>query len=62
LHLPPSILRNRDTARFGDALDPRRDVDAVAKDILAVYDDIADVDADAKLDRIGLGAARVALA
>jgi hypothetical protein len=50
LNLPPSVLGNRDSARLGDAFDPRRDVDAVAKDVSALDDDIANVDADPKLD------------
>ena len=61
LHLPPSVLGNRDAARFGNALDPRRDVDAVAKDVLALDDDVADIDADPELDRIGLGATGIVL-
>ena len=61
LHLPPSVLGNRDAARLGDAFDPRRNVDAVAEDIVALDDDVADIDADPKPDRIGHGAAGVAL-
>ena len=37
---------------FGDAFDPRRDVNAVAKDIVALDDDIADVDPNAEAERI----------
>ena len=54
LHLPPGVLGNRDAARLGDAFDPRRDVDAVAKDIITLDDDIANVDPDPKPDWIGL--------
>ena len=61
LHLPPSVLGNRDAAGFGDALDPRRDVDAVTKDVLALDDDVADIDANPELDRIGLGATGIVL-
>ena len=61
LHLPPGVLGNRDAARFGNALDPRRDVDAVAKDILALDDDVADIDPDPELDRIGFGATGIVL-
>jgi hypothetical protein len=53
LHLPPGVLGNRDTARFGDALDTSCDIDAVAKKVVALDDDVADVDADSELDRIG---------
>ena len=44
----------RDAAGLGDALDPRRDVDAVAEDVVALDDDVADIDPDPKPDRIGL--------
>ena len=60
-HLPPSILRNRDATRFSDSLDPRRDVDAVAKNILAVDDNVADIDPDPEPDRIDFGAAGIVL-
>ena len=56
LHLSPYVLGDRNAARFGDSLESRRDVDAVAIDIFTFDDDIADVDPDPKLDRIGLGA------
>jgi hypothetical protein len=39
-----------DPTRFAFTLDPRRDVNAVAKDIVAVDDDVADIDADTKVD------------
>jgi hypothetical protein len=53
LHLPPGVLGNRDTARFSDALDTSCDIDAVAKNVVALDDDVADIDADSELDRIG---------
>jgi hypothetical protein len=61
LHLPPGVLGNRDAARLGDTFDPRRDVDAVAKDVFPFDDDVADVDADPELDRRGFGATGIAL-
>ena len=42
-------------------LDPGRDVDAVAKDILAVDDNVADIDPDPEPDRIDFGAAEIVL-
>ena len=51
LHLPPCVFGDRNAARFGDAFDPRHNVNAVAKDI-ALDDDIADVDPDAEAERI----------
>ena len=37
-----------DAAGFGDCLEPGRDVDAVAEDVVGRDDDVADIDADAK--------------
>ncbi len=42
-------------------LKPRRDVDAVAEDVVAVDDDVADVDADAKHDALVLGLLGIAV-
>ena len=53
LHLSPGVLGNRDTAGLGDAFDPRGDIDAVAEDIVAFDNDVADIDPDPKPDRIG---------
>jgi len=47
-------VRNDDAAGLGELLQPRRDVDAVAKDVLAIQDDVADVNADACASRIGI--------
>ncbi len=55
MHLLPDVLGNRDATRFGDAFNPRRHIDAVAKNILAIDDDVANVDANPELYRIGLG-------
>ncbi|HEY3681194.1 MAG TPA: hypothetical protein VGL45_20970 [Bradyrhizobium sp.] len=44
------IVGDADTARFGNSLEPRRDVDAIAKDIVVVDDDVADMHPDAKFD------------
>jgi hypothetical protein len=40
---------------FGNAFDPGRNVDTIAENVAALDDGIADIDADAKPDRIGLG-------
>ena len=53
--------RDADTPRFGQAFQPRSHVDAIAVDVVALNDDVAEVDTDAKLDtsRFGnLGIAR----
>src|SRR6516225_1966023 len=42
--------RDADAAWLGQAFEPRRDIDAVAKDIAVLDDDIALVNADPKLD------------
>ena len=41
-----------DLAGLGERLEPRRDVDAVAKDVVALDDHVAHVDADAKADAL----------
>ena len=45
---------DRDAARLGQALDAGRNVDAVAEDVLAFDDDVADMDADPVLQRLVL--------
>ena len=61
LHLPIGVLGQADRAGLGDALQPRGDIDAVAHQIaVALLDDVAEMDADAKLDA-ALGHAGVAL-
>ena len=42
-------LRNADGAGLGERLEAGRDVDAVTKDIVAIDNDVAQVDADPKL-------------
>ena len=62
LHLPVGVLGKTDRARFGDALQSRRDVDAVAHQVaVALLDDVAEVNADPKDDAAVLGHAGVAL-
>jgi hypothetical protein len=61
LHLPPDVLGNRDATRLCNAFDPRRDVDAVAQDIVTLDDDIANIDPDPQPDWIGVGATGVLL-
>jgi hypothetical protein len=54
---------------FGDAYPARRcqrletcgDIDAIAHEIVAIDDDVAEIDADAKAHAIGLGQARIVL-
>ena len=49
--LPVGCLGETDSAWLGDALEPRRDVDAVAHEVaVALLDDIADMDADPELN------------
>ena len=45
-------LRHIDAARFGQRLDPRRDVDAVAKDVAFLDDDVAEIDSDPHRDAL----------
>jgi hypothetical protein len=44
------VIRNADPAWLCDALKAGRNVNAVAIDVIVVEDDVADVNADAKLD------------
>ena len=53
--------RAGDAARPRQALEPRRHVDAVAIEIVAIDDDVAEIDADAELDVPVLGNPGVAL-
>ena len=43
-------VRDADAAGRGQPLEPRRDVDAIAVDVVAVDDHVAEVDADPELD------------
>jgi hypothetical protein len=61
LDLPVGLLGEADRARLGDALQPRRDIDAVAHEVaVALLDHIADMDADAELNPLVLWHARIA--
>ena len=61
LHLPVGVLGQTDRARRGDALQSRGDVDAVAHQVaVALLDDVAEMNADAKDDAAVLGHAGVA--
>ena len=44
------VIGDADAAGLRNSFKPRRDVDAVAKDIVVVDDDVADMDADPKFD------------
>ena len=48
--------RHADAARLGQALEARSHVHAVAENVVVLDDDVADMDADAELDALGLGA------
>ena len=48
--LPVHIIGNADAARLCDTFKPRRDVDAVAEDVVPFYDDVAEIDPDAELN------------
>src|SRR6516165_357727 len=54
--------RHADAARLGQAFEPGRDVDAIAKDVAVLDDDVADVDADAELDTTVRGQRGIAFA
>ena len=51
LDLPIGLLGQTDRAGLGDALQPRGDVDSVAHQVaVGLLDDVAEMNADAKLD------------
>ena len=50
LDLTVDRARDADAARFGQALQPRRDIDPVAIDVVAIDDHFAQIDANAVLD------------
>ena len=60
-HLLVGRTGNANPARLGDPFKPRGDIDAVAEDIVAVNQDLAEVDAHAIDDAPVLGDALVAL-
>jgi hypothetical protein len=45
-------VRDEHPAGIGQCFDPCRDIDAVAKDVAGLDDDVTDVDADAELDAV----------
>src|SRR6266704_5562050 len=49
-HMAPGIGGDADAAGRGEALETRREVDAVAVDVVRRHDHVAEVDADAELD------------
>ena len=62
LHLTIGVLGKADRARLANALQPRRDVDAIPHQIaVGLLDDITEVNADAKFDALFERDARVAL-
>ena len=52
MHLVAHGSRNADAARLGQRFQPRRNVNAVAGDVRAIDDDVAEVDADAELEAL----------
>ena len=48
---PHHCCAHENAARLGHRLQPRRDVDAIAKHVVIVFDDIAEIDADTELER-----------
>ncbi len=49
-HLIAHHPADADPAGLGQSLQPRGDVDAVAENVVAVVDDVAEIDPDAELD------------
>jgi len=55
MHLIADRARHRDATGFGQRLKARRDIDAVAHDVVAVDDDIAEIDANPERNAIAGG-------
>jgi hypothetical protein len=53
-HLVTHHAADADPARLGQGFEPCGDIDAVTEDILAVDDDVAEVDPDPELDPLGI--------
>src|SRR4029453_3457243 len=49
-HLIAHHATDADSSRLGQRLQPRGDGDSVAKDVVAINNDVANVDADTKVD------------
>src|SRR4029077_10230976 len=60
-HLVAHHPADADAAWFGQGFEARRDVDAIAEDVLLIDHDVAEVDADAEFDASLLRHAGVAL-
>ena len=54
-HMIVCRTREQHAARLADAFEPRRDIDAVAENVVALDQDVAEVDADAIDDALVLG-------
>ena len=56
-----TVRGDADAARLGQRLQPRGDIDAVAVDVVAIGDHVAEVDADAEGDALVLGDVGIAV-
>ena len=54
-HLAKGVFGEADASGFGDGFEPCRDVDAVAEDVVALDQDIAEMDADAPIHPVFAG-------
>src|SRR5690348_16083405 len=54
-------LGDTDPVRFGKRLEPRRDIDPIAVDVLRLGDHVAQVDAYAKADALVVSDAQIAM-
>ena len=52
--MPLSIIGNTDAAGIGDPFKTGGDVDAIAKDVVVIDDDVADMNSDPKFDSLVL--------
>src|SRR5207253_717890 len=50
-----SVIRNTNAARLRDPSQTRSDIDPLTEDVVVVDDDVADMNADTKLDPLAIG-------
>ena len=60
-HMFVSAAGNENAAGLADAFEPRRDIDAVAENVVALDEHVAEIDADAIEDALVFGRLGVAL-
>jgi len=60
-HLAESIVRKADPAGLGDAFEPGGNIDAVTENVVALDQDVAEMDANAQIHSARISDTRIAL-